>query len=239
MKCFQSWRWLVVVGLNALSWAGQAPAAPAMPVIQVGRIGIIASLGDHIEFTRVGFTVFDTKTEDLPITGWGLDDLVVRDATALLSPKFQISPVLYDKSSFLPADMKWPNPRNPKLEPLIRALPHEDVDAYLVVRRTAFAFAEQYNEGLSATKWKPKILTSPSQVCATFEVDLVQAGSGTILSSGVSPFTCTHFAHDDLADSPDKMTSAQTQALHQRVEALILRELSRSLSKMGLITPNV
>jgi len=228
-----------VAGLMALSWAGQTPASPAKPVIQVGRIGIIVSLGDHIEFIRVGLTVFDTKTEGLPITGWGLDDLVVRDAAALLSPKIQIAPVLYDKSSFLPADLKWPNPRNPKLEPLIRALPNEDVDAYLVVRRTAFAFAGQYNEGLSATKWKSKILTSPSQVCATFEVDLVQAGSGTILTSGVSPFTCTHFAHDELADSPDNMTSTQTQALHQLVEALILRELSRSLSKMGLTAPNV
>ena len=210
-----------------------ASASVAQPSTQVRRVGIIVSLGDHIEFTHVGWTAFDSRNLELPISSWNLDDQVAQQTAELIRSKFTIVPIIYDKDSFITPNAKWPNPRNPKLEPLIRARPSAESDAYLIIRRTAFPFGDQYFEGLSTATYQ-NIFLSPNSACATLEIELVKAEDAEIVASSKAPPICTRFNHRDLAESPDKMTEAQLQQLHQVFKTLVSKVLVRSLTAMGL-----
>jgi hypothetical protein len=215
-----------------------AHAANADRFAQLHRIGIISALGDRVEVSLFGFTRIDGKDGYLPIDTWRLDDLAIREAATMLGGRFQISPVTYDKKPFLAADTDPPTYVNPPLKPLIQGLPTSDMDAYLVIRTATWSPMGTWSlEGLGAQKSKISFGQHPL-VYVMLEVDLVQAGTGkTLISRTLGAPAMTHEDRGDWADTPEAMTPAQVEKLHQRIVELIPNDLARTLTSMGLKSP--
>jgi hypothetical protein len=210
-------------------------ASVAQPSTPIRRVGIIVALGDQIEFTHVGWTVFDSRNLGLQISDWHLDDQITQEAAELIGSKFVIVPIIYNKDSFYMQNVKWPLPLNPKLGPLIMSRPSDESDAYLVIRRTAVRVGENDFEGLSTATFRGFVgIGGPNSACATLEFELVKAGDAKVLASSIIPSICTNFSRRDLADSPDQMTELQLHDLHQIFKTLVSQVLVRSLTAMGL-----
>src|SRR5438445_1832716 len=41
------------------------------------KLGVISALGDRFSVHKFGLTVFETEDNEVPVEGWGLDDLAV------------------------------------------------------------------------------------------------------------------------------------------------------------------
>src|ERR1700736_5974826 len=66
----------------------------------VKTVGIISAVGDQITFAKGGLTGLSNSRQSFPIGSWGLDDLIVQQATAALSGRFQVQPVTYNRAAF-------------------------------------------------------------------------------------------------------------------------------------------
>src|SRR5437879_7355600 len=66
----------------------------------VKTVGIISAVGDDMSFVKAGLTGLNNPAQSLPIRSWGLDDLIVQQATTALSGRFQVQPVSYRRSAF-------------------------------------------------------------------------------------------------------------------------------------------
>lgn len=228
---------LVLVGRGALAQTDR--------LASIHRVAIISALGDHATIWRIGITVFDSKGGNLPIGDWDLDGVAAQKAAELLGGRFEIVPVAHVKESFIPSDAPSLYPReNPSLGPLIRALPEENVDAYLVIRRITWYPSYPNNFaliGVGAVKSRVLNADQPS-VFAAYEIVLVQARTGKTIAHMDS--SQHHIGFDaisepedaaDWADSADRMTQVQKDELHQHLAAHIGDSLQRTLTAMGLV----
>src|SRR5262249_30216245 len=78
--------------------AGTAPKA----LQGVRTVGIVSAIGSKFELSKVGVIPFLDKKEELPIDSWGMDDLVIAKARALLSRRFDVRPVTYRRAALAP-----------------------------------------------------------------------------------------------------------------------------------------
>src|SRR5258708_12956456 len=54
-----------------------------------------------MSFARAGLTgINNNPSQSFPIGSWGLDDLIVQQATTALSGRFQVQPVSYQRAAF-------------------------------------------------------------------------------------------------------------------------------------------
>src|SRR6266436_972508 len=66
----------------------------------VKTIGIISAVGDEMSFARMGLTGLNQSSQSFPIGSWGLDDLIVQQATGALSGRFQVQAVSCQRAAF-------------------------------------------------------------------------------------------------------------------------------------------
>src|SRR5882672_5117225 len=67
----------------------------------VKTVGIISAVGGEMNFARAGLTGLNNNpSQSFPIGSWGLDDLIVQQATTALNGRFQVQPVSYNRSAF-------------------------------------------------------------------------------------------------------------------------------------------
>jgi len=66
----------------------------------VKTVGIVSAVGDEMNFAKAGLTGLDNRSQSFPIASWGLDDLIVRQVTTALSGRFQVQPLIYQRSAF-------------------------------------------------------------------------------------------------------------------------------------------
>lgn len=65
------------------------------------RIGVISAIGDEFVVQRIGLTIFGNEYTEVPIEGWGIDDLVARRVRAAL-PNVAVKRITYPKGAFAP-----------------------------------------------------------------------------------------------------------------------------------------
>src|SRR5437899_2184909 len=83
--------------------APKAKAAAKPPVAaQTGpcRLGVISAIGDRFAVQKFGVTVFETEESEVPVEGWGLDDLVVARLRAATGADPTVRRVAYSKGAF-------------------------------------------------------------------------------------------------------------------------------------------
>ena len=66
----------------------------------VKTVGIVSAIGDRFVFSKAWLTGFDNTGRSVSIASWALDDVLAREATKLLSGRFQVRPVSYSRASF-------------------------------------------------------------------------------------------------------------------------------------------
>lgn len=71
------------------------------------QVGVISVIGDEFVVQRVGLTLFGNEYTEVPIEGWGIDDLVVTRVRAAL-PNTTVKRIAYPKGAFAPYDHPAP-----------------------------------------------------------------------------------------------------------------------------------
>jgi hypothetical protein len=107
----------------------------------IKTIGIISAVGDDLTLTKAGLTGLEARNQSFSIEPWGIDDLIVSRASALLSPHFQVQPVTYRRADF--AALERDNPitlvnlmRDDPIKELVRSqVSPQGLDAYVVITK--------------------------------------------------------------------------------------------------------
>ncbi|MGL9623466.1 hypothetical protein QRQ56_36485 [Bradyrhizobium sp. U531] len=77
-----------------------APASRSTPQAAGPCVGVISLLGDRFIVKKVGVTVFGNENKEVPVDGFGLDDLVVERVRAAVGSGFVVRRIAADKSAF-------------------------------------------------------------------------------------------------------------------------------------------
>jgi hypothetical protein len=64
------------------------------------QVGVISEMSDRFVVQTVGFTVFGNERSEVPIDGWGLDDLVVARVRAAAGPGVPVRKIAHTKDAF-------------------------------------------------------------------------------------------------------------------------------------------
>jgi len=83
--------------------AAKAKADAKQPAaVETGpcRLGVISALGDRFSVHKFGLTVFETEDNEVPIEGWGLDDLAVTRVRAATGNAPSVRRINYPKGTF-------------------------------------------------------------------------------------------------------------------------------------------
>jgi hypothetical protein len=151
---------ILVLCLTAAGWAQSpatsstpAAATPAKPVTKKAapkakatakqpvaaetgpcRLGVISALGDRFSVQKFGLTIFETEGSEVPMDGWGLDDLPLARVRAATGADPSVRRIAYPKGAF-----------DPYYNPKSRFLPDPNEGLPAIVRSiTANANCERY-----------------------------------------------------------------------------------------------
>ena len=237
---------IVTALLISLSGCVTPPAVPSeADARSIHSLAIISGLGIALNVQHTGFMVFGNSYTSLT-PDWDVDGYVTRSARALLSPKYKIEPVTYDKAVF---DEKntFPPPS------WLASLPASDADAFLVFVRARSQDpvlpSNQYVQGLgvySASVYEV--------VHAYYTVYLVDAHTHKILAQDDSRtgkgqlFGDPHLpqivrAHSWIngagephkyPEKADQFTDANKRDLEAELKTLLDASLPYTLGQMGL-----
>lgn len=133
-----------------------APPAPAKPAVKKAapkakagakrpaaaengpcKLGVISALGDRFSVQKFGITIFETEENQIPIDGWGLDDLAVARVRAATGADPSVRRINYPKGAFdpfyNPKSRFLPDP-NEGLPAIVRNITsHANCERYLVI----------------------------------------------------------------------------------------------------------
>ena len=103
------------------------------------RLGVISAIGDRFAVQKFGLMVFETEESEVPVDGWGLDDLVVARVRAATGADPTVRRIAYPKGAFEPfyhpTSRFLPDPRE-GLPAIVRGItPGANCERYLVVTR--------------------------------------------------------------------------------------------------------
>ena len=100
MRGVVGWRWLGPAFAALLALSGCASIEGANRLQGIKTVGIISAIGDKFTFTSSGLTGFDNAPRSVSIEAWGIDEQVVARAIPVLSQRFQVQPVTFQRELF-------------------------------------------------------------------------------------------------------------------------------------------
>lgn len=109
----------------------------------IRTVGIISALPDVFHVQDIGLTVFGNDLKKFPIGSWGIDDYLTGKARSLLSGRFDVRPVTYQRAAIVAAAPGW-NGIGEKIRPYVST---PGLDAYIVLRGSASRYMNT-NQGL-------------------------------------------------------------------------------------------
>jgi hypothetical protein len=229
--------------------APKAKAAAKQPVVaETGpcRLGVISAIGDRFAVQKFGLTIFETEESEVPVEGWGLDDLVVARVRAATGADPTVRRIAYQKGAFEPfyhpTSRFLPDPRE-GLPAIVRSItPTANCERYLVVTR----FKGQVPgtnlmlDGIGAYSRGLGSLVRHSHLFANVGVTLLDggnyetinrpfAGLGTRLAEGLR-LTEDPLTKLDNSLFPEPATAVPGNAtLRERTRALVAARLDQTL----------
>lgn len=214
----------------------------------VKTVGIISSVGEEITFATGGLSGLNNRNRSFPIGSWGLDDLIVQQASAALNGRFQVQPVSYNRAAFASIKDSPIAPVN-----LVRSDPFkklvqtevspQGLDAYIVITKAKsnFGGGSRKIEGIGFLTYGT-VLESYSQVHALYEIRVFDGKSFDVIEKRAAP------PLDDVGAvriaGPSRMIDenfsagpgdpAQNEKLHAAITDLVARSVPSTLSDMHL-----
>jgi hypothetical protein len=240
---------LAAVVLVAVSLGGCAMFATRDTKLEaVKTVGIISAVGDEMTFARMGLTGLNNANQSFPIGSWGLDDLIVQQATTALSGRFQVQPVSYPRTAFAAIKDSPVAPvnlvRGDPFKKLVKTeVTPQGLDAYIVITKAKsnFGSGARKVEGIGFVSYGT-LLASYNQIHVLYEIRVYDGKSFDVIEKMVAPpldnaGTVGLTGPSRLVDasfSPSSGDPAQNENLHGAITELIARSLSTTLSDMHL-----
>jgi hypothetical protein len=215
----------------------------------VKTVGIISAVGGEMSFARAGLTGLNNNpSQSFPIGSWGLDDLIVQQATTALSGRFQVQPVSYNRAAFAAVKDSPVAPVN-----LVRGDPFkklvqtevspQGLDAYIVITKAKSNFGRGARkvEGIGFVTYGT-VLASYNQIHALYEIRVFDGKTFDVIEKRAAPPLENSEAMRltgpsrlvDETFSPSTGDPARNEKLHGAITDLIVRSLSSTLGDMHL-----
>ena len=214
----------------------------------VKTVGIISAVGDQMSFASIGLTGLTNPVQSFPIASWGLDDMIVQQATTALHGRFQVQPVSYNRAAFAAVKDSPVAPVN-----LIRADPFkklvqatvspQGLDAYIVITkaRSNFGSGGRKVEGIGFIAYGT-LLASYNQIHVLYEIRVFDGKTFDVIEKMAAPpldnaETIRLTGPSRIIDenfSASTGDPARNEKLHGAITDLIARSLPSTLSDMHL-----
>ena len=154
----------------------------------VKTVGIVSAIGDEFSYTKAGLMAGGSADRRVAIASWGLDDLIVRQAAGILSQRFQVRPLTYDRAVFAAAAKTSPITivnmmSEDSLKARLRAeLSSQPLDAYVVIvkAKSPFGPSNRTVEGIGALD-QGTMVGSYRQIHALYKVRVLDGHSLDVL----------------------------------------------------------
>jgi hypothetical protein len=240
---------LAATVLFALSVGGCAMFATRETKLQaVKTVGIISAVGDEMYFARIGLTGPNNASQSFPIGSWGLDDLIVQQATAALSGRFQVQSLSYQRTAFaaikdspvMPVNLVRGDPFKKLLKTEVTP---QGLDAYIVIvkAKSNFGGGARKVEGVGFVSYGT-LFASYSEIHVLYEIrmydgktfDVIEKMTAPPLENGATVELTGPSRLVDESFSPSAGDPAQNENLHGAITDLIARSLSSTLGYMHL-----
>jgi hypothetical protein len=236
------------VVLLALSVGACATFATRQTKLQaVKTVGIISVVGNEISFEKAGLTGLGNASQRFPIASWGLDDLIVQQATTALSGRFQVKPVTYKRAAFAmigdspvtPVNLLRGNPFKKLVQTEVSP---QGLDAYVVISKAKVNFGGGRKiEGLGFVSYGT-LLASYSQIHALYEISVIDGKTFDVIEKTAAPPLDGTAAVRipgpsrmvDESFSPGAGDPVRNEKLRGAIKDLVMRSLSATLSDMLL-----
>ncbi|MBR1201197.1 hypothetical protein JQ562_38075 [Bradyrhizobium sp. AUGA SZCCT0051] len=236
------------VVLVAANVAGCATFATSDSKLQaVKTVGIISAVGDQVTVAKGGLTGLDNGSKSFPIEPWGLDDLIVQQATAALGGRFQVQPVTYSRSAFAtikdsvftPANLVRGDP----FKQLVRTeVSPQGLDAYIVITKAQAVYGGGHRkvEGVGFITYRT-VTESYSQIYALYEIRVIDGKTFDVIdkkaaqplgNAGNVPLAGPSRPVD--GNFPISSGDGNDEGLHRAIVDLITRSLPTTLGDMHL-----
>jgi len=69
----------------------------------IRTVGIVSAFADTFDVQKIGMMVFGNDLKTIPISSWGIDDLAAGKVRALLSKRYDVRPVTYQRATIASA----------------------------------------------------------------------------------------------------------------------------------------
>jgi hypothetical protein len=237
----------VVLAVNVSACAMFATRDTKLQAVKT--VGIVSAIGDEMTFARGGLTGPSNRSQNFPIGSWGLDDQIVKQATAALNGRFQVQPVTYSREAFAKAGTESViTPvnvirRDPFKKLVETEVSPQGLDAYIIITKAKsnFGGGGRKVEGIGFLTYGT-MLKSYSQIHVLYEIRVVDGKTFDIIEKMAAPplddvgvvriAGPSQIIDDNF--SPNDGNPAQNEKLHGAVTDLVARSLSTTLSDMHL-----
>jgi hypothetical protein len=245
------WRAVILLLLGCGACTSVGTETPKLREFKT--VGVISAVGDTLTITKAGLIGRGNGTRVYSIESWGIDDLIVSRAGALLSRRFQVQPVIYKRAAF--AALERRNPviianllRRDKITDLVRTeAATQGFDAYVVITKgtSIYGNGARSVEGVGIIHHSA-LLNSYNQIHALYVVRVIDAHKFSVLDTwSAAPLDNTEIARlrgpsrtvDD-AFLPTGIGPAENEKLKAAVTDLIERSLPATLENLRLFDPS-
>ena len=250
MRCSRRCASFATIVLVAFSVGACASFETRQTKLQaVKTVGIVSAVGDEITFAKGGLTGLDNRSQRFPIGSWGLDDLIVQQATAALNGRFQVQPVTYERDAFATVEKdSIVTPvnviRGDPFKKLVQTqVSPQGLDAYIVITKAKsnFGGGSRKVEGIGFLTYGT-VLESYNQVHALYEIRVFDGKTFDVIEKMTAPplddVGVVRLAGPsrtiDESFTPSAGNPAQNEKLHAAITDLVARSLSTTLSDMHL-----
>ncbi|MDA9497913.1 hypothetical protein [Bradyrhizobium sp. CCBAU 11357] len=210
----------------------------------IKTVGIISAIGEEISLTRAGLTGLDNAAQSASISAWGLDELIVQQATKLLSGRFRVQPVSYRRAAFAAIRDSAVAPvnllRSDPFKELVRSdVTPQGLDAYIVITRARSKLGNGRNvEGVGLAEYRT-LLADYGLIHALYEVRIIEGKSFDVIEKrAAAPLDNTGTVRIAGPSGPIEATfegSGSSERLRAAIADLITRSLPFTLGDMHLI----
>ncbi|MCA1393496.1 hypothetical protein I6F20_31150 [Bradyrhizobium sp. IC3123] len=229
---------------SAVLGAAAAFETRATKLQAITTLGIVSAIGEEMSLTQAGLTGLGNTAQSLSISAWGLDELIVQQATKLLSGRFRVQPVSYRRAAFAAVRDSAVAPvnllRSDPFKELVRSdVTPQGLDAYLVITRARSKLGNGRNvEGVGLAEYRT-LLADYGLIHALYEVRIIDGKAFDVIEKrAAAPLDNTGTVRIAGPSGPVDETlggSSSSERLRAAVADLITRSLPVTLGDMHLI----
>lgn len=210
----------------------------------IKTVGIISAIGEEMSLTQAGLIGLGNTGQSVSISAWSLDELIVQQATRLLSGRFRVQPVSYRRAAFAAIRDSAVAPvnllRSDPFKELVRSdVAPQGLDAYIVITRAKSKLGNgRLVEGVGLAQYRT-LLADYGLIHALYEVRVIEGKSFDVIEKrAAAPLDNTGTMRLAGPSGPVDETfegPASNERLRAAIADLITRSLPVTLGDMHLI----